>query len=684
MNKIYYFILFCFTALCFTACNDDDPEFSGIEGKDHFISDFALTVDGITYQATIAGDMITVEIPYNVSLEGATVEYALCEGASINPNPSNIQDWENEWKFVVTSKMQESKVYSYTYRYTDIEQSGSVVLATQAEVDNFAQTGINKIDGNLTIGTVDGEEITNLEGLANLKQISNTLILNPSYKGADLSGLDNLERIGSFKLGSTTSTSKNTTLKTVNFPSLLDIIGDFVINCSTVEKISIPKVGTIGEDMYVASDALLDLDANAVEYVGSSLIVRGSVIQKESAATEAIVFSALKQIGNELAIQYFPQLQGIYLPALERITGTASFSDMSSIGSIAMTELYSVGGLTIKNCKEISTIELPGLTSCGEFSVDANKVNKFNISALRDALGDMTLSNLLIEELDLSQTNFNGNTLTLQCNQLNKIVGPETFNGSLLLLPKNCRLTEFTLEGISNIQGAFKCENYFYVKSFIMPFVNVAGDVTIALNTGSVDTGVEIEFPTLQEIGGTLTLEKNANANKIEFPSLKRVLGSCSIKTQSLKNDIEFSNLESIGVDGTEIDVAFSLDGTNISCPKLKTIHGNFNVITSASMFGMTADNLSYSTIESIYGDLSITCPYSDFGPNGIESIDFSGLKTAKSISISGQKDVNDFSSFKYLFENNVFTKESQWTVGECGYNPTYQDMKEGRYKPAE
>lgn len=684
MNKLYYFILFCFAALCFTACSDDDPEFSGIEGKDHFISDFALTVDGITYQATIAGDMITVEIPYNVSLEGATVEYALCEGASINPTPSTIQDWENEWKFVVTSKTQESKVYSYTYRYTDIEQSGSVVLATQAEVDNFAQTGINKIDGNLTIGTVDGEEITNLEGLANLKQISNTLILNPSYKGADLSGLDQLERIGSFKLGSTTSTSKNTTLKTVNFPSLLDITGDFVINCSTVEKISIPKVGTIGEDMYVVSDALLDLDANAVKSVGSSLIVRGSVTQKESAATEAIVFSALRQVGNELIIQYFPKLQGIYLPALERVIGTASFCDMSSIGSIAMTELYSVGGLNIKNCKELSTIELPGLTSCGEFCVDANKVSKFNISALRDAFGDMTLSNLLIEELDLPQTNFNGNTLTLQCNRLNKIVGPETFNGSLLLLPKSCRLTEFTLDGILNIQGDFECKDYFYVKRFIMPFVKVAGGVTIALNTGSVNTGVEIEFPKLQEIGGTLTLGKNTNANKIDFPLLKRILGSCSVTTSSLKNDIEFSNLESIGVDGTETDVAFSLDRTNISCPKLKTIYGNFTVITSSSMFGMTADNLSFSTLESIYGNLSITCLYSDFGPNGINSIDFSGLKSAKSISISGQADVNDFSSFKYLFENNILRAESQWSVVECGYNPTYQDMKEGRYKPAE
>lgn len=684
MNKIYYFILFCFTALCFTACNDDDPEFNGIEGKDHYISDFALSVGGITYQATITGDKITVEIPYNTDLEGATAAYTLSEGATINPNPSTIQDWENEWKFVVTSKMQESKVYSYTYQYTDIRQSGSVVLATQAEVDNFAETGINKIDGNLTIGTVNGEEITNLAGLVNLRQISNTLVINPSYTGTDLSGLDNLEQIGSFKLGSSTSISKNTTLKTVNLPSLFEVVGDFVINSSTVEKVSIPKVETISEDMYVASDALLDLDANAVESIGSSLIIRGSVTKKESAATEAIVFSALKRIGNELTIQYFPKLQGIYLPALEEVTGAASFCDMSSIGSIAMTELYSVGGLDIKNCKELSTIELPNLTSCGEFCVDANKVNKFNISALRDAFGNMTLSYLPIEELDLSQVNFNGNTLTLQCDQLKKIVGPETFNGSLLLLPTNCRLTEFTLDGILNIQGDFECKDYFYVKSFVMPFVKVAGGVTIALNKGSVNTGVEIEFPKLQEIGGTLILGENTNANKIDFPLLKRILGSCSVTTSSLKNDIEFSNLESIGVDGTETDVAFSLDRTNISCPKLKTIYGNFTVITSSSMFGMTADNLSFSTLESIYGNLSITCLYSDFGPNGINSIDFSGLKSAKSISISGQADVNDFSSFKYLFENNILRAESQWSVVECGYNPTFEDMKAGRYKRSE
>ena len=680
MNKIYHLILFCFVTLCFAACSKDESEFNGIYGKDNFISNFALIVDGITYQATITGDNITVEIPYNASLEGATVEYALCEGASINPNPSTIQDWENEWKFIVTSKTQESKVYSYTYKYADIEQSGSVVLTTQAEVDNFAMTGINKIEGNLTIGTADGEEITNLDGLANLKQIKNSLVINPSYKGTDLTGLDNLEQLGSFKLGSATSTSKNTTLKTINLPSLLEVIGDFVINSSVVEKISIPKVEIIGEDMYVASDALLDLDANAVESVGASLIVKGSVVQQQSATTEAIVFSALKQVGNELIIQYFPKLQGIYLPALESVTGTASFSDMSSIGSLAMTELRSIGGLIIKNCNEISIVDLPGLTSCGEISVDANKVNKFNIASLKEVHGDMTLSNLLIEELDLSQINFNGNTLTLQCNRLNKIVGPETFNGSLLLLPKDCRLTEFTLEGISNIQGDFQCKDYFYVKEFAMPFIRVAGDMTIALNSGSVDTGAEIEFPKLQEIGGILTIGKNANANNIKFPLLKQILGSCSISTVKLKNDIEFTNLESIGTDGTNAQIEFQIEGSNILCSKLKTIYGEFDITVSSNMFGMTANKIFYPSVESISENLSITCPYSDFGPNGIESIDFSSLKSVKGISISGQANVTDFSSFKYLFENNIFTAPSQWSVTNCGYNPTYQDMVDKKY----
>lgn len=674
MNKIYYLILFCFAMFCFTACSDDDPEFSGIEGKDHFISDFALTVGNITYQATIAGDKITVEIPYNTNLEGATAAYTLSEGATINPNPSTIQDWENEWKFVVTSNMRESKVYFYTYRYAGVEQSGSVVLATQAEVDNFAATGINIIDGNLTIGTADGEEITNLAGLANLKQISNSLILNPSYKGADLSGLDHLEHLGSFKLGSITSTSKNTTLKTVNLPSLLEVVGDFVINSSVVEKISVPKVEIIGEDMYIASDALLDLDANAVKSVGSSLIVKGSVAQKGSAATEAIVFASLKHVGNELAFQYFPKLQGVYLPALENVSGTVSFTNLTLIGNIAMTELCTIGGLTIK-CGNLSAVELPKLVSGGAFDIYEANLNRLNIPSLTNITGDISLNNVKLRELDVSQMDFNGYTLKLQvCPSLTKLIGPETFNGNLSLLRNTGSKTEnFIIEGFSNLNGSFEATQITATTDELsIPFVSVTGDVNIhTLNTKNIR---KIKFPYLQEVEGNLTLDQLYSP--IEFPVLRTIGGTCSISTAQQKGNTVFQELESIGskVDNAQITFAIS---QKIECPKLKTITGDFIIQTYDE-----ATEISYPNLEVISNNMTIEI--AKWADSHITNINLDNIKSVKNIVISKQERVTDFSTFKYLFEHNILTEASQWTITDCAYNPTYQDMKEGRYKPAE
>lgn len=678
MDKLYHFIIFCFTICCFATCNDDEPESNGIGSKDHFISAFALSVDGITYQASITGDKITVEIPYNASLEGATVEYVLCEGASINPKPSTIQNWENEWKFVVTSKTRESKVYSYTYQYADIEQSGNVILSTQAEVDHFGRIGINKINGSLTIGTVDGEEITSLNGLANLKRISNSLIINPSYKGSDLSGLDNLEQLGSLKLGSTISTSKNTTLKTVNLPSLSDVAGDFVINCSVVEKISIPKVETIGEDAYVVSDALLDLNANAVSTIGSSLIVKGSVVGNGAgtASTEAIVFASLKSVGNELAFQYFPKLQGIYLPALENVIGPVSFTNLSSIGSIAMTNLYSTGDLTISDCNNLSTIELPNLVSSGAFNIQASQLNKLNTPSLTNISGDMYFRNVLLHELDLSQIEFNGNTLSLNgCQQLNKIIGAKTFNGSLKLFNSGRTLTEFTIEGIANIQGDFECSSYNNIENFTMPFVSIAGDVTINLSTstGNIKT---IQFLKLQEIGGSFKLENNYKAEKIEFPVLKKIGGSCSISTQQVTTGVFLNTLESIGFNDTKAKASFSILSGNITCPNLKAIAGDFDITINET----STTSMSYPNLETISNNLTINSRKNQ----QLKSVDFSNLKAVKNIKIMNLSGLKDFTTFRHLFEIGVITDISQWLVSGCFYNPTYQNMKEGQCVPVE
>ncbi len=675
MNKIYHFILLCFAALCFTACNDDDSEISGIEGTDHYISDFSLTVGGITYQAAITGDKISVEIPYNTGLEGATVEYTLSEGASINPNPSTIQDWGNEWKFIVTSKMQESKVYFYTYRYADIEQSGNVLLATQAEVDNFAQTGINKIDGNLTIGTADGEEITNLEGLANLKHISHALIINPSYKGTDLSGLDNLEELGSFKLGSTTSVSKNTTLKAVILPSLLEVIGDFVINSTVVETIALPNVESIGENMYIASDALLDLTANAVSSIGSSLFLKGSTVQKGTAESEAIVFPSLKQVGADLSCQYFPKLQGIYMTALENVSGSVTFDNLSAVGSIALTELHSTGDLKIKSCGNLTDVELPKLVSCGAFYISGG-LNKLNIFSLKSVNGEMYLGATNLEELDVSAVDINGYALSLYSNnRLRKIIGPETFNGSIYM--NQSSITEFSIEGISDIQGYFDCYGYNKMESFIMPFSNIAGYVKIRSYYGRSNLKT-IEFSNLREIGGELILEQNYDVEEIGFPVLKRIAGAAKINSNDT-GDILFNELERIGSnDDPDATTEFTLYTGDIVCPKLKMISGSLSISAEAAM---TNDGISYPNLETISNKLKI---YTNTTNKKTTGLDFPNLKSVKQIEITRLQTVTDFTTFGHLFENGVLTEESQWSVSRCGYNPTYQDMKEGRYKPAE
>ena len=103
------------------------------------------------------------------TLENAKASYTLSENARINPDPAEITAWDEEWQFIATADNKESRVYHYTYEYSDISKSGNVVLETQADVDKFKATQINSIDGNLTIGTDNGDGIENLDGLSNLE-----------------------------------------------------------------------------------------------------------------------------------------------------------------------------------------------------------------------------------------------------------------------------------------------------------------------------------------------------------------------------------------------------------------------------------------------------------------------------------------------------------------------------------
>jgi hypothetical protein len=56
-------------------------------------------------------------------------------------------------------------------------------------------------------------------------------------------------------------------------------------------------------------------------------------------------------------------------------------------------------------------------------------------------------------------------------------------------------------------------------------------------------------------------------------------------------------------------------------------------------------------------------------------------LESVESIKIVNQNALKNFSTFAPLFTKNILTETSQWSVSTCGYNPTYADMKAGKYE---
>ena len=99
----------CFALLC-GACDDktaDEPVWNG----DNYVTAFSLTVGEATYEAVVHDGRITVDVPYDASLDGAEVHYELCEHASIHPDPATIRDWSQEWQFLVSSYGQSDRTY---------------------------------------------------------------------------------------------------------------------------------------------------------------------------------------------------------------------------------------------------------------------------------------------------------------------------------------------------------------------------------------------------------------------------------------------------------------------------------------------------------------------------------------------------------------------------------------------
>lgn len=369
----------CFALLC-GACDDktaDEPVWNG----DNYVTAFSLTVGEATYEAVVHDGRITVDVPYDASLDGAEVHYELCEHASIHPDPATIRDWSQEWQFLVSSYGQSDRTYIYTVNRTDVATGGSLTLRTQAEVDAFAASRINVVEGNLTIGVEGGEAIVNLDGLAGLVSVRCDLTVTNAYRGEDLAGLAGLRRCESLCIGS--AGAPNETLKRIELPALREMAGDLQLCGTAVRSVVFAALQRVDGAFAVGSDALAEIVADELESVGGDMRLAGSTGNAAKAPCEQMYFPELRvsagscpwqrfgkagQLADDLrcaGFGRFDRLRGACADRFVRVSADRNRrggrADRLSCGlrTISLPRLAAAGSFSVEGCPAVETVDLP-------------------------------------------------------------------------------------------------------------------------------------------------------------------------------------------------------------------------------------------------------------------------------------------------------------------------------------
>ncbi|MGV8094753.1 MAG: hypothetical protein AB2L24_23100 [Mangrovibacterium sp.] len=111
---------------------------------DNYITSFSLSQGENTYMGRLEGENIIMLFNEGVSLQGARATVELSENATITPNPLEIDNWLEEYQFVVISYNGSRRVYRYIPRFSNIFSDGDLTLETQADVDAFPKPGDNR------------------------------------------------------------------------------------------------------------------------------------------------------------------------------------------------------------------------------------------------------------------------------------------------------------------------------------------------------------------------------------------------------------------------------------------------------------------------------------------------------------------------------------------------------------
>ena len=716
MKRIISFFLL---VLVLGGCRKD----GAFKGQDNAIASFQLSMGGNVLKAYIQQDSIVVTAPGNLSLAGAVPAVVISEGAQIDPNPSSITDWEKSQKFTVTSHDGLKRMFTYVLVRNVISKNGNIILMTQADVDTLANMKLEKINGSLTIGRTNGtDSITSLAGLTSLKSVVSDLIINPTFAGKDLTGLDNLETVGGFGIGqdhtaNTLDHGPVMKLKTINLPKLTEIFSNMIINGAGITSLQLPVLKKVDLGMAIVNvDSLTTIELPKLEVVLQSLNLPGA---SAASVLTTINFPALTSVGGDITVTSWTKLAVAKFPVLasaasftvlgENLLTTVDASKLQTtlgavelsfnplLTSIDLSSLRSVGGqLHIEGAyggtAALQDLNLKSLVSIGgNFTVGSQPMltSLASLKSLQSVGGNFTLQNLDV----LSDPNLDG------------FSGLKTIGGTLGIY--SVPFQNWNGWGVTKVQSlTIFGTGVTTIQHIDVSKIAVSGPITFHEITGGAtikgpdvfDGTLAFEesevvvsgFSTVHDVIYTFSGQPAGTALTLPF---KKIINGMSVTVVGY-NSLSFPNLQEVDTSfsispGSPMDVslpalkktgAFILDMalTNsdlLSLPLLESVNGDFSVYTAFDTYSL--GDIQAPKLKTVNGVLNLL-PYDGYANTRMTNLNgFSALTSAKGVTISNNTALTDYTGLKNMIGS---VGVDTWNVTGNGYDPAYQDMLDGKY----
>lgn len=695
-----------------SGCKKDRDGFSG---TDNIISSFHLSKGGVILKAAISQDSITIMVPDSLSLYGAKANIVMSEGATISPDPSLVTDWDAAQQFTVKSFSGTVKNYHYNLIRKEMVSEGDISLYTQAEIDAFGAMDIMALNGSLTIGKREGEDsIFSLASLSSLKSISGGLTILPTYAGKNLSGLDKLEQIGGLLIGNDPAVGGSTSvmLDTIKLPALKSVMDNFIINGSSASAILFPELTRIDRNMQLSSlDSLETMYFPKLKNVLQHINIAGSYGESK---LQDVVFPALAQVGGDINISQWPKLKEIKFPMLEK-SSSLNTSNFPALTTIEAPVLKAVGGtVAITGNQQLASLKLSSLERTGgSFSLQNSPmlVNLEGIKKLSSVGEDFNLYLEGLKDLsDLAALTSIGRNMNLQSlpqlenGSLEGLSNVATIGGNLNISDVAFRhFTGFSLQQVKSV--------YITGGSVItIESIDLSGiDITDAIYISAISTPVLIKGKT--KFNGSLSID-GSPVSMQGFEEVKNLtFGSgldglaISIPVKKIENRLsvsiygmtQLSLPELLEIDGpsnidiyveTEVGIpklkkcstmVLNIASSNMnsfSLPALETVNGNFEIETGNYSGSLSAVN--FPALTTVNGTLGLNGGNEDYGNTKMTNLNgFASLISVKGININYNLELTDFTGLKNAFAS---CPVDMWTVAGNKYNPSYQEMVDGKY----